>query len=120
MTGFVVGLVLSIMAVTGLVVDGSRLLATRVELDDHAANAARLAAQYIVDVRTGSERIDEEAGPRAALNYLASHGLGGNVAVAGLSVRVTTGRHVRMSLLSLVGVDDRFISVVRVVDVVDQ
>lgn len=113
MTGFVVSLVTAILAVAGLVFDGSRLVAARAELADHAAASARIAAQHLVDVRLGEERIDQDEGRSAAMRYLASLGLEGNVRINRLTVEVTVAKVVPMTLLSAVGVRDRVMVVTR-------
>lgn len=119
MSGFVVSLVAGLLSVAALVFDGSRLVAARAELNDHAANAARAAAQEIVDVRLGAERIDPLAGRSAARRYLERHDLAGDVDIEGLRVRVTVSTVVPMTLLSLVGVGPRSVSATRLVVVVD-
>jgi len=83
-TGLLVGMFTSIIALSALVFDGARLVAARAELEDHAANAGRAAAQEVIDIRLGAERIDPVAGREAALRYLELHGLGAHV---GLSQR---------------------------------
>lgn len=120
MTGFVVSLVTAILAVAGLVFDGSRLVAARAELADHAAASARIAAQHLVDVRLGEERIDPDEGRFAAMRYLASRGLEGNVRVNRLTVEVTVVEVVPMTLLSAVGVRDRVMVVTREAELVEQ
>lgn len=120
MSGFVVSLCMALVAVAGFVFDGSRLVAARAEINDHAANAARAAAQEIIDVRLGAERIDPENGTISAQRYLQHHGLVGDVEIEGLRVRVTVVKHVPMTLLSLVGVGDRTVSSTRVVLVIDE
>ncbi|NDD18579.1 MAG: hypothetical protein EB104_06770 [Acidimicrobiia bacterium] len=47
-TGLLVGMFTSIIALSALVFDGARLVAARAELEDHAANAGRAAAQEII------------------------------------------------------------------------
>jgi len=119
-SGFVVSLCMALVAVAGFVFDGSRLVATRAEINDHAANAARAAAQEIIDVRLGAERIDPEKGTISARQYLQHHGLTGDVDIEGLRVRVTIVKQVPMTLLSLVGVGERTVSTTREVLMVDQ
>lgn len=119
MSGFVVSLFAGLLSVAALVFDGSRLVAAHAQLADHAANAARAAAQEIVDVRLGSERIDPEAGREAALRYLERHDLVGRVTISGLRAEVSVERSVPMTLLSLLGVERRTVSVERVVVMVD-
>jgi len=114
-SGFVVSLFMGLMAMAGLVFDGSRLVAAR----DHAANAARAAAQEIIDVRLGQERIDPQEGSASARRYLASHDLEGSVQIDGLRVQVTVVHEVPMTLLRLVGIDHRIVSTTRVVEMID-
>ena len=118
-TGLLVGMFTSIIALSALVFDGARLVAARAELEDHAANAGRAAAQEIIDIRLGSERIDPVAGREAALRYLELHGLGGDVRIAGLQVEVALSRSVPMTLLAYVGISQRRVAVERTVWVID-
>ncbi|MTH90500.1 MAG: hypothetical protein F2939_02560, partial [Actinobacteria bacterium] len=58
-TAFVVGLLMTFIVCAGLGVDGGRLVAARLTLADHAENGARLAAQELTSLRTGSPKIDQ-------------------------------------------------------------
>ena len=118
-TGLLVGMFTSIIALSALVFDGARLVAARAELEDHAANAGRAAAQEVIDIRLGAERIDPVAGREAALRYLELHGLGGDVHIAGLQVEVALSRSVPMTLLAYVGISQRRVAVERTVWVID-
>ena len=118
-TGLLVGMFTSIIALSALVFDGARLVAARAELEDHAANAGRAAAQEIIDIRLGAERIDPVAGREAARRYLELHGLGGDVRIAGLQVEVALSRSVPMTLLAYVGISQRRVAVERTVWVID-
>ena len=118
-TGLLVGMFTSIIALSALVFDGARLVAARAELEDHAANAGRAAAQEIIDIRLGAERIDPVAGREAALRYLELHGLGGDVRIAGVQVEVALSRSVPMTLLAYVGISQRRVAVERTVWVID-
>jgi hypothetical protein len=109
----------SIIALSALVFDGARLVAARAELEDHAANAGRAAAQEIINIRLGAERIDPVAGREAALRYLELHGLGGDVRIAGLQVEVALSRSVPMTLLAHVGISQRRVAVERTVWVIE-
>lgn len=120
MSGFVVSLFSGVLAIAALVFDGSRLIAARAELNDHAGNAARAAAQEIVDVRLGQERIDPETGLSVAMQYLDRHGLTGEVTINGLRAEVSVQRTVPMTLLSIIGVDSRTVAVTRAVVMVDE
>jgi hypothetical protein len=117
--GLLVGMFTSIIALSALVFDGARLVAARAELEDHAANAGRAAAQEIIDIRLGAERIDPVAGREAALRYLELHGMGGDVRIAGLQVEVALSRAVPMTLLAHVGISQRRVAVERTVWVID-
>ena len=118
-TGLLVGMFTSIIALSALVFDGARLVAARAELEDHAANAGRAAAQEIIDIRLGAERIDPVAGREAALRYLELHGLGGDVRIAGVQVEVALSRSVPMTLLANVGISQRRVAVERTVWVIE-
>ncbi len=118
-SGLLVGMFMSIIALSALVFDGARLVAARAQLEDHAANAGRAAAQEVIDIRLGTERIDPTAGREAALRYLELHGLAGTVQIAGLRVKVAVARNVPMTLLSFVGVTNRHVAVEREVWVID-
>ena len=118
-TGLLVGMFTSIIALSALVFDGARLVAARAELEDHAANAGRAAGQEVIDIRLGAERIDPVAGREAALRYLELHGLGGDVRIAGLQVEVALSRSVPMTLLAYVGISQRRVAVERTVWVID-
>jgi len=118
-TGLLVGVFTSIIALSALVFDGARLVAARAELEDHAANAGRAAAQEVIDIRLGAERIDPVAGREAALRYLDLHGLGGDVRIAGLQVEVALSRSVPMTLLAHVGISQRRVAVERTVWVIN-
>lgn len=120
MSGFVVGLCTALLAVSALVFDGGRIVAARAALDDHAANAARAAAQEIIDVRLGNERIDPIHGAHVASRYLAAHGLTGDVRIDGLRVEVSLEYVVPMTMLKLVGISDRRVATTREVLVIDE
>ena len=120
MSGFVVCIFSAMVALSALVVDGARLVSARAAIDDHAANAARSAAQEIIDIRLNNERIDPQAGSAAAPRYLAENGLIGSVQIEGLRVQVTVSDTVTMTLLALVGVGDQVVQTTRQVRVVDE
>jgi Flp pilus assembly protein TadG len=119
-SGFVVSVFTALVAMAALAFDGTRLIAGHAEISDHAASAARLAAQEVIDIRLGKERIDPQAGRSAARQYLDQHGLTGHVQVDGLRVTVTIEKSVAMTLLSVVGISERVVATVRQVEVVDE
>lgn len=120
MSGFVTSLFMAVVAVAAFAFDGTRLIAAHAQIGDHAANAARIAAQEVVDVRLDKERIDPVAGSLAARRYLDRHNLSGHIQINGLRVAVTVEQTVQMKLLSLIGVSDRTVTSIRKVELVDQ
>lgn len=112
-TAFVVVLVMTFVACAGLAVDGGRLVAAKIELGDHAENAARAGAQEITSLRSGSLEINESQAVYAAEEYLAAHGIDGDVHVENNSVTVNVSRDIPMTLLSLFGVDGKTLSAQR-------
>ena len=57
-TAFVAVLAITFIACAGLAVDGGRLVAARVQLADHAENAARAGVQEVTSLRSGEPDID--------------------------------------------------------------
>lgn len=115
-TAFVVGLVMTFIVCAGLGVDGGRLIAARLTLADHAENAARLAAQELTSLRTGSPKIDQPAAYQSARRYLNDNNLTGEIDTSPESVTVTVSQTVEMTLLRLFGADDHHFSVTRQVE----
>ena len=119
-SAFVVGLLMTFIACAGLGVDGGRLVSVRLTLADHAENAARLAAQELTSLRTGSPKIDQSGAHRLALRYLHDNNLSGDISTSANSVSVTVSQTVEMSILRLFGARDHLISVTRRVEPRDQ
>ena len=119
-TAFVVGLLMTFIACAGLGVDGGQLVSVRLTLADHAENAARLAAQELTSLRTGSPKIDQSGAHRLALRYLNDNNLSGDISTSANSVSVTVSQTVEMSILRLFGARDHLISVTRRVEPRDQ
>ena len=119
-TAFVVGLLMTFIACAGLGVDGGRLVSVRLTLADHAENAARLAAQELTSLRTGSPKIDQQGAHRLALRYLNDNNLSGDISTSANSVSVTVSQTVEMSIMRLFGAKDHLISVTRRVEPRDQ
>ena len=115
-TAFVVGLLMTFIACAGLGVDGGRLVSARLTLADHAENAARLAAQELTSLRTGSPKIDQSGAHRLALRYLNDNNLSGDISTSANSVSVTVSQTLEMSILRLFGARDHLISVTRRVE----
>ncbi|MGA0877577.1 MAG: Tad domain-containing protein [Ilumatobacteraceae bacterium] len=110
---FVIGLVASFIVAAGLAVDGGRLVAARIAVSDHAENAARVGAQQVGSVRSGQRRLSSAAARAAALEYLASQGLTGDVIVGSRTIMVTIRMSQSTTILRLVGVTERTITASR-------
>ncbi len=119
-SAFVLGLMMTFVVCAGLGVDGGRLVANRLELADHAENAARVGAQELTDLRTGEPTIDENKARFSASNYLATNDIDGEVSTTSKSVTVTVIREVEMSLLKLFGATNHEITVTRTAEPSDQ
>ena len=114
-SAFVLGLMMTFVVCAGLGVDGGRLVASRLELADHAENAARVGAQELTDLRTGDPTIDESQARHSASNYLVAYDLDGKVATTSNSVSVTVNREIEMTLLKLFGATNHLLTVTRTV-----
>ena len=119
-SAFVLGLMMTFVVCAGLGVDGGRLVANRLDLADHAENAARVGAQELTDLRTGEPTIDENQARYSASNYLAANELDGEVSTTFNSVTVIVNRDVEMSLLKLFGARSHQITVTRTAKPSDQ
>jgi hypothetical protein len=112
-TALCVGLVLTFVLLGGLVLDGALMVRTRIEVADHAENAARAGAQALVVAADGSFRLDLERARQRASAYLAQHGVEGEVSVDDTSVSVTARAVTSLRILQLAGVANRPIVVTR-------
>ena len=112
-SGFVVVITMTVLCCGGLVVDGARIVATKVSAADHAENAARAGAQQVIALRTGAWAIDPVRATRSAKAYLSSHGVVGTVVVTANRVTVTVRSTVQTTLLRLVGISSKTVSAVR-------
>jgi hypothetical protein len=117
-SGFVVGIGLSLVVMVGLAVDSGRLVAARTEAADHAENAARLAAQEVTLIRLGIRTIDPSRARSVAAAYFDRHGVDGSMSIDHQSVSVTVRAEQDTTLLHLVGIDSRSLSATRVVSIV--
>jgi Flp pilus assembly protein TadG len=114
-SAFVLGLMMTFVVCAGLGVDGGRLVASRLELADHAENAARVGAQELTDLRSGDPTIDASQARHSAYSYLATYSLDGEVATTSNSVSVTVNREIEMTLLKLFGATSHLLTVTRTV-----
>ena len=112
-TAFVAVLAITFIACAGLAVDGGRLVAARVQLADHAENAARAGAQEVTSLRSGEPDIDVSEARSTAAAYLRSWGVSGEVSATTEEVTVSVRRVVPMSILGLFGVGSRMVSAQR-------
>lgn len=112
-TALVVVLAMTFVACAGLAVDGGRLIAAKIELGDHAENAARAGAQEVTSLRSGSPEIDGFQAVYAAEEYLTTHGIDGDVSIENNSVTVNVSRKIPMTLLSLFGVTGKTLAAQR-------
>lgn len=117
-SGFVVSLVMALVLAGGMVVDIGRLLTTREELSSIALRAGRTGAQEIVGIHDGAARIDAGRGGAAAMSVLQTLNVDGNVDVNGRIITVEVRRVVEMTLLGIIGLPSRTVTVARSVEVV--
>jgi hypothetical protein len=113
---FVVMLVVVFVASAGLAVDSARYVAAHVAAGDHAENAARVGAQEISGIRSGTPRLDPGAARAAAQRYLTLRGITGSVRVTGNRVTVTVTARPTLSLLGSFGISPRPTSATRSAD----
>lgn len=118
LSAFVVCIAMAMVCIAGLVYDGGRVVGAYAEASDTAAAAARMGDQFVVGIREGRPRIDEDAGRRAVLAYLGTRGLRGDVRVEDRVVTVRITRSVPMVILSLFGVGPRTVTVNRAAELV--
>jgi len=112
-SAFVVGMVLTLMSCSALVIDGGNVVAQYLRYADLAENAARSGTQELRSLRSGSPTIDSTRARQAALTYLASHGVSGEVDVQNNFIVVTIRASVGFVLLNLIGLRETSIAVTR-------
>jgi hypothetical protein len=107
MTPFAIIMVITLMAVGGLVLDAGLALSQKVRALDVAEAAARAGAQKLnlLEYRTrGVAELDPPAAAAAARAWLASAGVDGTATATTTTVSVTVHRSSRTQLLQLIGV----------------
>lgn len=112
-TAFVTAMLLGFMACVGLAVDGGRLVAARIELADHAENAARIGVQHVTALRSGDPEVDVGEATRAARRYLENQGVTGVIQADHAAVHVRASRVVSLTLLNMIGMGSRLVAVER-------
>ena len=106
-TAFALFMIITILAVCGLVLDGGLALSQKVRALDLAQAAARAGAQKLnlYEYRTsGVAELDPPTAAAAARAWLASAGVDGTASATATTVTVTVRRSSRTQLLQLVGV----------------
>ena len=111
-------LVLSVMALVGLVFDGGASVNEYMRLSDIAENAARMGAQEIIGIRAGDAHIDSRNAAIASKNYLRSYGVSGSVSITRESVMVEIEGDVAFQILNIIGLSGRHLRVVRTAGIV--
>jgi Flp pilus assembly protein TadG len=113
-TIFVVFLAVALIMCAGLVVDGGRLFAATRDARNTAAGAARAGAQAL-DVttfrRTDTAVLNDTEAETRANAFLAAAGYDGTTTVTGDTVTVTITTRVSMTILNVVGVSPRTVTV---------
>lgn len=118
LSALTVCLVLSMIALVGLVLDGGAGINEYMRLSDIAENAARVGAQEITGVRAGDIRIDRSSAINSSKDYLRLHGVAGSVETTDDSVVVEVWGYARFQILGLVGLSGRQIHVLRTAQLV--
>ncbi len=105
-TALLAVLTVALLALSGLVIDGGRVLTARARSANHAEQAARAGANAlnVTALRAGAVRADPVAARRAAQELLDRTGDDGSITVAGGTVTVTVRSSVRTVLLGVVGI----------------
>lgn len=117
-SGFVVALAMCLVVMAGLAIDSGRLVAARVRASDHAENVARLASQEVSLIRLGIRTIDRERAHMVAQEYFEHNDLDGSIVVSHQSVTATVRIEQDTTLLHLVGIEARSVSMTRTSSVV--
>lgn len=112
-SAFAVGVVLSLMSCGALVVDGGNVVSQYLRYADLAENAARSGTQELRSLRSGNPTIDPSPARRAALSYLASRGVEGDVVVRDNTIVVTVRATVDFVLLDVIGLRGTSVTVTR-------
>lgn len=113
LSALTVCLILSAMALVGLVFDGGASVNEYMRLSDIAENAARVGAQEIVGIRAGNPHIDSRAAVMASKKYLQIYGVTGNVTTTDDSVMVEVEGVVNYQVLGIIGLSRHHLQVVR-------
>lgn len=113
-------MIVSLVALSGLVFDGGRIIGAYLEMSDDAQNAARIGTQNIVSIRAGEPEIDPAQAHQDMSNYLQQQGHDASVYVTKESITVEIRKYVSMRVLNMFGISGRTISVRRTAQMVSQ
>lgn len=119
-SAFMVIIIVALVALSGLVFDGGRLVGTYLEISDDAQNAARIGSQSLVSIRAGDPEIDSAQAHREMSEHLRQQGHNASVYVSKRSITVEIRKYVPMRVLNMFGISGRTISVQRTVQVISQ
>jgi Flp pilus assembly protein TadG len=111
-TAFAIVMSVALVLCAGLVFDGGRMVMARHDTADLAENAARFGAQEITS-SGGGRRLDTTRALAAAQRYLRSRGAVGSVSVSGQNVVVSVTGTVNTTMLKMVGIGSRSVTVRR-------
>ena len=117
-SGLIVCLVMSMMAVVGMSLEGGRVIQTYGELAALSGSAARLGGQQIGGIQDGHVHIDKPRAKTAMSDFLRLHHVSGEFTVGTTDVSVTLKREVHLPFLRIIGVSSRTVMVTRSVVVV--
>ncbi len=119
-SAFMVIMIVSLVALSGLVFDGGRIIGAYLEMSDDAQNTARIGTQNIVSIRAGEPEIDPAQAHQDMSNYLQQQGHDATVYVTKESITVEIRKYVPMRVLNMFGISGRTISVRRTAQMVSQ
>jgi hypothetical protein len=119
-SAFMVIMIVSLVALSGLVFDGGRIIGAYLEMSDDAQNTARIGTQNIVSIRAGEPEIDPAQAHQDMSNYLQQQGHDATVYVTKESITVEIRKYVSMRVLNMFGISGRTISVRRTAQMVSQ
>lgn len=110
-----------LVGLSGLIIDGGRVVATHVRAADRAAAAGRMGAQQLANIRGGSPNIDCAAAVTVVRSEMARAGYTrASVGCTATTIRVSVTVRVPVRGLRFFGVGDRQVHVTREVRTVQQ
>lgn len=112
-SAMVVSLAAALVFLSGVVHDTGRLVETHARLSDVAGNVARVSAQSVRGIRSGSPEIDSHGGRQRGTAMLRTEGVSGRITVAAGRVQVEVHERVSFVALVLLGIPAREITVTR-------